>query len=177
MEETQQADAQQANAPRIAVLFVGNPLMLDDGVGPEVYERLVAAYDFPENVDLYNVGCMSMDMINLVNKYDFMLTVDAIEGTGEAPGTVFSYEPDDVARRDVPMSSLHELKLADLFDAAALLGYESEGLCLGMQVENASPANLCQGLSPAVEEKIPFLMETVVAVLTNRGFPPVQKKA
>lgn len=160
---------------KVAVFFVGSDLMMDDGVGPEVYQRLVAGYELPSEVDLYNVGCMSLEMINLVERYDFMITVDAVDGTDEAPGTVLRYTPDDVARRGTPMASLHDLRLADLFDAASLLGYSSEGLCLGMQVENAEPAEMHVGLTPAVEAAVPLLLETVVAELTKLGCPPQKK--
>ncbi len=46
-------------------------------------------------------------------------------------------------------------KLVDLFDAATLLGYEAEGLCLGMQVENPSPAVVTVGLTPKVAAALP----------------------
>ena len=48
---------------KTAVFCVGNKLMLDDGIGPAVYEELVNQYEFPEEVALFDVGCMSMDMI------------------------------------------------------------------------------------------------------------------
>ena len=97
------------------------------------------------------------------------ITVDALDQTGSPAGTIFRYTPDDVARRGTPMGSLHELKLADLFDAALLLGYQSEGLCLGMQVENGTPSEFIQGLTPPVAEKLPDLVDLVLAELVMRG--------
>ena len=43
---------------RIAVFCVGSKLMLDDGLGPAVYEEL-QAYDCGPDVDFLDVGCMS----------------------------------------------------------------------------------------------------------------------
>ena len=154
---------------KIAVICVGNELMLDDGLGIEVYRQLVGAYDFPADVDVMQAGCLTMDMVARVERYDLMMTVDAIDGTGEAAGTVFRYTPDDVARRGTPMGSLHELKLADLFDAAVLLGYTCEGVCLGMQVQNGSPAEFVQGLTEPVLAKLPDLVDAVLAELVLRG--------
>lgn len=85
------ADAGQRRA---VVFCVGNRLMLDDGVGPAVYDRLVADYLIPDNVQLFDVGCMSLDMLPYVDDYDVVLTVDAVDGTGDAPGTVYRFEPD-----------------------------------------------------------------------------------
>lgn len=160
----------KADAPkRIAVICVGNKLMLDEGIGPAVYEELTSRYVIPEQVQLFDAGCMSLDMLPLVRDCDTIITVDAVDSTGEEPGTVFRFSPDAMARHSGAMASLHDLKLVDLFDAAALLGYEAEGLCLGMQVENMSPAEYTIGLTPKVDAQLPLLVETVVAELYRRG--------
>ncbi len=159
-----------------AVFFVGNKLMLDEGVGPAAYEELQQRYDVPENVLLFDVGCMSMDMLPYVRDCDVVLTVDAVDGTGEEPGTVFRFPPDAMARAAGARASLHDLKLADLFDAALLLGYEAEGYCLGMQVENMSPAEYTVGLTPKVFAALPLLVETVAAEVDRRGFPLSPRK-
>ena len=160
-----------APSPRIAVVCVGNKLMLDEGVGPAVYELLRREYSFPGNVELLDLGCMTFDQINLVRDCDVIVTVDAVDGTGEKPGTVFRFAPDDMARHSGAMASLHDLKLVDLFDAAALLGYEAEGVCFGMQVGDMEPAEYVIGLTPRVEAALSLLAEAVVAELTRRGVP------
>lgn len=160
-----------AEGQRRAVVFcVGNRLMLDDGVGPAVYDRLMADYVIPESVQLFDVGCMSLDMLPYVDDFDVVLTVDAVDGTGDAPGTVYRFEPDAMARHSGPEASLHDLKLVDLFDAASLMGFEAEGYCLGMQVGNPSPSEFAVGLTPECAEALPLLVETVVAELYRRGF-------
>ncbi len=167
-------EAAPFEAPRsIAVICVGNKLMLDDGVGPAAYEELMARYAFPDNVELFDVGCLSMDMLPCVRDFDVVITVDAVDGTGAAPGTVFRFEPDAMARRSGATASLHDLKLVDLFDAALLLGYEAEGLCLGMQVENPSPASATIGLTPDVHAALPLLVDTVAGELARLGSAPI----
>ena len=160
---------------RIAVFFVGNRLMLDDGVGPAVYDFIHEQYQLPDEVDLFDVGCMSLDMVSKVNDYDLLISVDAVEGTDAEPGTVFRYEPFDIARAQGARTSLHDLKLADLFDAASLLGYKAEGLCFGMQVDNMEPSEFVVGLTPRVEAQVPFLAETVIAELVRRGCQVIDK--
>lgn len=159
-------------APRsIAVFCVGNKLMLDDGVGPAVYEELLKRYEIPDNVELFDLGCLTLNMIERVREYDVIITVDAVDGTDAEPGTVFRFEPDAMARHTGANASLHDLKLVDLFDAATLLGYEAEGLCLGMQVENPSPAMVTVGLTPKVYAALPLLVETVAGELARLGSP------
>ena len=154
---------------KICVICVGNELMLDDGLGIEVYRQMEAAYELPAEIDLVSAGCMTLDMIERVNAYDLIISVDAIDGTGAEAGTIFRYTPDDVARRGTPMGSLHELKLADLFDAAELLGYSADGLCFGMRVLNMAPVEFAPYLTPVVEARVPFFAECVVAALVQAG--------
>ncbi|MEG0072358.1 MAG: hydrogenase maturation protease [Raoultibacter sp.] len=160
---------------KIAVFCVGNKLMLDDGIGPAAYDELVARFSLPENVTLFDVGCLSMDMISHVRDYDFLITVDAVDGTDEEPGTIVTFAPADMARHTTAMQSLHDLKLIDLFDAAVLLGYEAEGLCLGMQVENRTPAQLTVGLTPKVYAALPLLVDIVVGELRRVGVTVEEK--
>ena len=156
-------------AQRIAVFCVGSKLMLDEGIGPAVYEELTATYDISENVTVFDVGCMGLNMLSHVRDYDYLVTVDAIDGTGAEPGTVFEFAPEDMARHAGAMQSLHDLKLIDLFDAATLMDYEAEGRCFGMQVDNMNPAELTIGLTPRVFKALPFLVDTVLADLVRGG--------
>ena len=156
---------------RIAVFCVGNRLHLDDGVGPAVYDAVMADVELPPHVDIFDVGVLTMDMINFVDDYDVIITVDAIEHSGEKPGTVLRGSPSDLAAAQGPNMSLHDLRLVDLFDAAALLGYEAEGICLGMQVENTQPEILTEDLTPAVKEALPLLVDALLAELNV--VPPV----
>lgn len=144
--------------------------MLDDGIGPAVCEEL-RAYEFAgePRVDLFDVGCMSLDYLSAVDTYDLMITVDALDGTDAEPGTIFRFKPEDMARRSFGSQSLHDLKLSDLFDSASLLGYEAEGVCFGMQVQNSSPAQVTIGLTPPVFAKLPDLVDCVLAELVSRG--------
>ncbi len=116
-----------ASPPRVAVFFVGNKLMLDDGAAAILYEMIAERFDAAPSVRLYDVGCMSLDMLSYVDACDVLITIDAVDSADGVPGTIFRYTPDDLARTQKALSSLHDLRLADLFDTAALLGYRAQG--------------------------------------------------
>ncbi len=151
---------------KIAIMCIGNRLMLDDGIGPAVYDELTERFIFPENVKLFDAGCMTMDLIPMVREYDYIITVDAVDGTGEKPGTVFKFKPEDIADHPV-MQSLHDLRLIDLLNAAAMLGYEASGMCFGMQGDNMSPVVLTEGLTPKVYDALSLLVDSVLAELVR----------
>lgn len=154
---------------RAAVIFVGNKLMRDDGVGPHGYDLFCETFAVPESLTVLDVGCMSLDRIGLVDICDLIITVDAVDGTGHPAGTVFRFSPEDMARHSGANASLHDLKLVDLFDAATLLGYSCEGVCLGMQVFDRDPEEYDTELTPACREALPLLVETVAAELCRHG--------
>lgn len=142
--------------------------MQDDALGPVVYDQL-AFYDFPDEVDVFDLGCLSLDRISDVDTYDCIICVDALDGTGEATGTLFRFSPHEMAASTFGNQSLHDLKLGDLFAQAALLGFECEGVCFGMQVACIVPADVRVGLSPVVEGKVADLVDCVLAELVKRN--------
>ena len=153
---------------KIAIVCVGNRLMLDDGAGPAIYDDLSENYLFPDNVVLVDAGCMTMDLIPLVRDYDYIIAVDAVDGTGENPGTVFRFAPEDIADHGI-MQSLHDMRLIDLLNAAALLGFEACGMCFGVQAANRNPVVVTEGLTPAVYDALPLLRDAVLAHLIELG--------
>ena len=158
-----------------AVICVGNRLMMDEGIGPAVYDELLARYGFPAEVGLHDAGCLGLDMLPVIRDVDFIITVDAVDGTDKTAGTIFEFSTDDMARQTLTTVSLHNMKLADLFDRAALLGYEAEGICYGMQVGNMYPDEYTMHLTDACQASLPLLVESVVAELIRHGFDVTEK--
>ena len=160
---------------RVAIFCVGNRLHLDDGVGPAVYDVVFERFDVPEGVELFDLGVLTMDMINYIDTCDAVITVDAVEHSGQEPGTVLRGTPEELAPAQGASMSLHDLRLIDLFDAAVLLGFDAEGICLGMQVENTEPEVLTEDLTPRVKAALPLLVETLAAELARLGVPLIDK--
>ena len=161
--------APQTDAPeRILILGIGNILMKDEGVGCRVVEELFARYEFPDNVDIDDSGTMGMMILNLLRQYDFVLIVDAVNGTGYPGGSVVRLAPEDIANNQV-MHSLHDLRFVDVLQAAELIGIRPEGHVVGIQVEDMEPAELTIGLSEPVEAALDTAIDAVLTVLAERG--------
>jgi len=160
---------------RILVMGIGNVLMKDEGVGCVIAEELAARYDFPPNVGITDSGTMGMMILNLFREFDFILVVDAVDGTGYAPGTVVRLSPEDIAPNQVS-HSLHDTRFVDVLEAAELIGVRPEAHCVGVQVQDMAPAELTIGLSEPVLEAVDVAIDAVLTVLAERGVDVSPKK-
>lgn len=154
--------------PRILVLGIGNILMMDEGVGNRVAVELERNFAFPEDVRVMDAGTMGLGMMHLFRGVEFLLVVDAVDGTGHPAGTVVRVSPDDFAPNQV-LHSLHDVRFVDVLQAAKLIGIMPEADCIGIQVENMSPPELHIGLTEVVEAAIPRALAAVLYVLEERG--------
>lgn len=147
---------------RVAVLCIGNELLMDEGVGPSCARYLRARYEFPTEVDVLDRSVMGMAILSDLRVYDYALVLDALEVPGAQPGQLFSFAPEDAAPTPAGMTSLHEVRFADVLGSAELLGIRCAGHCLGIQAENLSPSELVMALTPRVAAAIPLLAQAAV---------------
>jgi hydrogenase maturation protease len=151
---------------RIMVMGIGNPLMIDEGVGVRVIETMMSTLTFPDNVQLVDAGTMGMGILNLFQDCDYMLVVDAIDGTGELPGTIVRLAPEDIAPNQI-MHSMHDLRFVDVLESAELMGTRPEAECVGIQIADMSHIEI--GLTPDVEAAVPSAVEAVLSILAEHG--------
>ena len=152
---------------RVAVLCIGNELLMDDGAGPCCARYLRARYGFPAEVDVLDRSVMGMAILSDLRAYDYALVLDALEVPGAQPGQLFSFAPEDAAPTPAGMTSLHEVRFADVLGSAELLGIQCAGHCLGVQVENLSPSEFVMALTPRVAAAIPLLAQAAVRHLNR----------
>lgn len=153
---------------RILVLGVGNALLRDEGVGPRIVEALITGYSFPENVRVVDAGTLGYAIIHLLRDTDYVLVVDAVDGTGHPPGTVLRLKPEHFAPNQV-LHSLHDVRLVDVLSAARLIGVEPDVECIGVQIADIAPEAFDVGLTPAVEGALPRAVAAVLMLLEERG--------
>lgn len=151
---------------QILVLGLGNRLLGDDAVGPLVVEAL-AATPTPSTgrVCWRDGGTLGLSLLPEIEAADALLVVDAAR-FGAEPGTVRVFEG---AAMDAQLGgrkrSAHELALADLLGAAALVGRLPPQRTL-VAVEPASTA-VGLDLSPDVARAFPRLCDEVRSALAE----------
>jgi hydrogenase maturation protease len=151
---------------RITVMGIGNPLVKDEGVGVRVIEMMMSTLSFPDNVTLIDAGTMGMGILNLFQDCDYLLVIDAVDGTGEEPGTVVRMTPQDMAPNTIK-HSMHDMRLVDVLEAATLMGTRPDVDCIGIQVLDMD--GIAVGLTPPLEDAVPRAVEAALQVLSERG--------
>ena len=160
---------------RTSIICVGNEYQKDDGFGPEVAAYLQGRYSFPEGARVLDRSVMGYEIVPDVRECDFAVVVDALDSTGAAPGTLFEFDPEDM-RASAGMLSLHEVRFADVLEAARFLGAECSGRCFGVQVVDRGRGALERGLSDAVAAAVAPCARSVVHFLRSvRGVDVVDK--
>ena len=148
--------------------------MQDEGVAPRVAQELISRYNFPENVEVLDRGTMGMSLLSDLKRFDVILYIDAVDGTGMSPGTVVSYLPEEIAPYET-FHGAHDTRFVDILEAAFLLGYNPDGQCLGVQVQNINPTNYTIGLTPPVEASLPALIQYVLKFLKKHNVEVSEK--
>ncbi|RME89068.1 MAG: HyaD/HybD family hydrogenase maturation endopeptidase [Anaerolineae bacterium] len=154
------------------LLGVGNRILSDEGVGIHVIERLMARYEFPEEVLVLDGGTLGLDLLYYLEGVENLLLVDAVQNGGE-PGNLSRLEGDDVpAFMSIKMSP-HHIGIPDMLFAAKLKDiYPKNVVLLGVQPERLEVG---LELSPAVEAQVETLIEQVIEQLKEWGHHPRRK--
>ncbi len=155
-------------------MCIGNLLMADEGVGCHIARCLPLTFDFPENVEVLDSGTMGLSLLSDVMRFDYIVVIDAVDGTGTEPGTVLTFTPKQVAPHTV-QHSLHDVRFVNVLDAARLLGYEPVGVCVGIQTLDMEPVDFCMELTPPVEAAVPLAMETAISLLVAHGLTGITR--
>ncbi|TDB39718.1 MAG: hydrogenase maturation protease [Actinobacteria bacterium] len=154
---------------RVLVIGVGNTLMRDEGVGPRIAEAIRNRFILPDDVEVIDAGTMGLGMLHLFRGVEYMLVVDAIDGTGYAPGTVVRISPEDFAPNQV-LHSLHDIRLIDVLNAASLIGAQPKLTeCVGVQILDIAPEEFHVGLTRHVEQAVPRAVAAALTLLEEQG--------
>jgi hydrogenase maturation protease len=155
------------------VLGLGNILMSDEGVGVRVIERLLAQYDFPEEVQVMDGGTLGLDLLPNIDDAARLLVVDAVQA-GQPPGALVRLTGDDVPIfLDATKISPHQESLQDILALAAFRGaLPGEIILWGVQVGSI---DVGLTLSPPVAAQVDVVAGQVLAELRRWGIEPLTR--
>jgi hydrogenase maturation protease len=144
--------------------------MSDDGVGVRVVQRLAAEYRFPPGCEILDGGTLGLDLLPRLDGVERLLIVDAVE-TGGPPGTVVRLSGEEIPVALKTKLSPHQMGLQDLLAVAELQGNcPAEAVLWGVQPE---AIDVGMELSPAVGERVDYLVDKVLVELAGWGIRPI----
>jgi hydrogenase maturation protease len=147
----------------VLVLGVGNVLLGDDGVGPELLREVCALYAGAGEVECIDGGTQGLALLGYMTGRKALVILDAFAG-GRNAGDVSVLEGDEILSCSNPRSTTaHEGNAAELLSAAKLLGDLPERVFLvGIEPERVRTE---LGLSERVANALPAALVRVCGVV------------
>jgi hydrogenase maturation protease len=154
------------NRFNVLVLGLGNVLLGDDGVGPLALARLERDYRVPPPVRLAEGGTLGLALLDEIAGARHLILVDAV-ATEEQPGTLVRLDGEAVMDAVRDRLSVHQVGVADLLDAARLIGrYPDSVVLLGIV---PGRIGLSVTRTHAVDAALPALVAAVVEEVRAHG--------
>jgi hydrogenase maturation protease len=157
----------------VRVLGVGNVLCSDDGLGPYAIKVLEAEYDFPDGVEVIDVGTPGLDFTPYLADSRLVLVLDTVHGD-EPPGSLKLYRDGEIVAKPPPSRmSPHEPGLREALMATEFSDASPDEIVLVGVV----PSSTEQGtrLTEAVRQAVPKVVDVVVEELTRIGKAPIRR--
>jgi hydrogenase maturation protease len=142
------------------VVGIGNALLRDEGVGCHVAHALEM---IPlQDVQIVDAGT-SLEVLQLSRDVDKLVIVDAARGGG-MPGQIYRFHIEDVTLEQKPLLSVHDMSIMDSLKLMRVWHNIEEAVIIGVE-----PKDIDWGLelSPELQEKIPRIIDVVLAELSN----------
>ena len=160
-----------ANWYKICVVGLGNILLQDDGIGLHVVETIKERYRFEPKIDLLDGGTAGLDLLPLIEGYEKVLFVDAVDA-GESPGAIVIIEGDAIPSFLTTQVSVHHVGLSDLLFAAKMADLLPAEVCLvGIQPESI---DIGLEITDILTRSLDLLLTTVLERLQKWGVESVQ---
>ncbi|OGX14756.1 MAG: hypothetical protein A2166_05575 [Omnitrophica WOR_2 bacterium RBG_13_41_10] len=151
---------------KLAVIGIGNTLRRDDGIGIVVLESLLKLYK-REDIDYFNFGSASFDLLHRIKNYHNVLLIDGINA-GFGVGELKINELKDIEYKlDSSFASTHEFNLKSIFEFSKKLGIKTKIYLAGIQVEDTS---FGEGTSETLAQKKEDILKEIVKFI-DKTFP------
>lgn len=151
---------------QIMVLGVGNILFTDEGFGIRVMEKMLAEYEFGENVSLIDGGVLGMNLLGVISTADQLIVVDAVRGGG-APGTLYRIPAEEIPERIRAKNSLHQIDLLESLTLCQALDKVPETVILGVEPQDMETLGV--EMTPEISSLMDPMIEKVLVELDRVG--------
>lgn len=158
---------------KIGIAGIGNYIVGDEGFGVHVVHYLQEHYDFPDRVEIQDVGTAGLYMAPFLEECDPVMVIDVVDMAGE-PGSFHFFSLADVKSGNFQLRmSPHQLGILEILEISKLRD------CAPEQVEfyTVIPKTLGDSveLSPEVAARKVEVAEMILTRLAELGAPATRK--
>ncbi len=139
---------------KVLILGIGNPMKQDDGLGPQLIEKLKSQ---KPKAELLNAGTAPENYTGKIKQInpDTLVIIDAIE-FGEKPGSIKVFEIEQIKTRSL---STHNISLKTFVDFLKADLPKLNVVVVGIQPK---AINFKEGLSPEIEKAVAELCTSFI---------------
>jgi hydrogenase maturation protease len=142
------------------ILGLGNDLLTDDGFGPRVARACREGLDMNPDVSVEESAVAGFRLLDLLQGYERVLILDAIQTGEHSPGTVMFW-PLSQAFRGRTLGGSHQMDLDTTLRYGRLLGYILPRSITLLVAEAADLLTFGQELTPALRAALPEAIDLV----------------
>lgn len=160
---------------KIAILGIGNMLLRDEGFGVHTVQYLENNYNFPDRVEIQDVGTAGIYMSPYLEECDPIFVIDVVDIEGE-PGSFHFYTLADVkAGNFQTRMSPHQLGLLEILEICKLRDAAPETV----DFYTIIPHELVESveLSDVAAARVVEVAEMILKRLTEMGVEVVKKSS
>lgn len=160
---------------KIGIAGIGNFILADEGFGVHVVHYLQENYDFPDNVEIQDVGTAGIYMAPFLEECDPVFVIDVVDKEGE-PGSFHFYNLEDVkAGNFQTRMSPHQLGLLEILEVTKLRDMAPEHV----EFYTVIPKELVEGieLSDVVAQRKVEVADMILSRLKDLGVKVTPKKS
>jgi hydrogenase maturation protease len=158
----------------IRILGIGNVLCTDDGLGPYAIKVLESLYEFPDGVEVVDLGTPGLDLTPFLADARMVIVIDTVRGS-EPPGSLRLLRDREIVATPPPSRmSPHEPGLREALMATEFSDSSpDEILFVGVIPESTDQGTR---LTPTLLEAIPTVLDAVVLELERLDLAPTRRE-
>jgi hydrogenase maturation protease len=151
------------------ILGLGNPILSDDGVGIYVARLLAERLKDRPSVAVSEACVGGLRLLEMINGYERLILVDAIQTVGGQPGAIYRLTPNDFAdpRRAASLHSgcSHDMDLFTALEFGRQVGMAMPKEMVIIAIEAQDVITFGESCTPEIEAAIPKAAEAALEEL------------
>lgn len=138
------------------ILGVGNPILTDDAIGPKTVDALKKDYFIPD-VTYETAALGGLELVELMNGYDWVVFIDAIKTKDGVPGTIYEFTPEDF-KETLHLTNLHDINFLTALKLGAKVGMTTPAKVQILAVEIIEDQVFSNDFTPPLAKRFPEII-------------------